>query len=80
MFWNQASLSVCINMSDDIHACEKYVNNIDAHLYSTEKKVNLKKLKFLNTTESHKVKKGFWCKFFYLYVLACIINSFYGGD
>lgn len=46
-------------MSDDIHACEKYVNNIDAHLYSTEKKVNLKKLKFLNTTESHKVKKGF---------------------
>lgn len=46
-------------MSDDIHACDKYVENIDTHLYIIEGKVNLIRLKFLNATESHKVKKGF---------------------
>lgn len=46
-------------MSDDIYACDKYAESIDTHLYSTEGKVSLIRLKFLNATESHKVKKGF---------------------
>lgn len=74
MSWNQTSLYVCINMSDDIYACDKYAESIDTHLYSIEGKVSLIRLKFLNATESHKVKKGFWCKFFTCMSLHVLLN------